>query len=207
MKTVKTKTSIANKVILVIFLVFFTISILQGLLERIKETINFNKPTVSTTTKTDDWEQITSPDGKMTALVPKDWSYTKNEPNEVDGYNYIATEDGGSIVYVLKYANHQKIYKKNNLNIDPKDNYKLLNEFLNGEYEDGVLSNKTTQISKFGEFDALKFSGKLTLENKSVFANGIFILVNEQLYTITALNTSGDTSYLDKLLTTLIINE
>lgn len=161
-----------------------------------------------TTSETQEWATITTPDGRLTMSLPRNptYEYTKGGGEQVEGYSYIAEEYDGRVSYVVKYENWQSIADKQGIEIKSLDDEQirsLLKANVDLEIEEFNVSNFVSEFTSNSGYRAVKFNGQIKEGRSTATIQGISMFAEGHLYTFVALADSGSSADLERLLNSI----
>lgn len=195
------KTNILRKALKIvgIFLIFlFAVNILLGVIGK----------TSNSVIDAQEWAEITTSDGRLTMLLPRNptYEYTKASDEKVEGYSYISEEYDGKVSYVVKYENWQSVADKQDIEIKDLDDDKiknLLKENVDLEIEEFKVSNFVSEFTSISNYRAIRFNGEINKDGEIATIQGVSLFAEGHLYTFVALSTLDYSADLERLLNSI----
>jgi hypothetical protein len=169
-----------------------------------------NKTGVESNSSQSAWVNVISPDGKLSANLPKDWEFNPDN-SKVSGniptYSWVASDQNGNVAYIIKSENYQSTFKELNFseNMSLADKQKILKALSDNQVKEFVIKDFSSQFIDIQGHTAIKYTGSVIKSGENWNIEGNMILVDKSTYSVIAFYKAGYANEIDRIIKTLVI--
>ena len=156
-----------------------------------------------------EWVKVISRDKHFSVSLPSNYyEFLQDEsPDSIYGYSYTANEYDGSVLYIVKYQDYQSVYNSKGIeSLSSSNKLNFLRELEITDLIDNLnITNFSSEVIKIYEHDAIRYSGVVHEDGKTMNVKGVIISVDKASYSVIVLYDPDYNHNLDRVLNSLVI--